>query len=265
MTWETVVGLEIHVQLKTRDEDVLPLRNGLRGPARTRRRAPSASASPDTPRHQPAGGRVDGQARPGSRLPDRAPCGLRAEELLLPRPVEGLSDLAVRYANLARNGKIASADAGGRASGRDGARAPRGGRGENGARGRGTPAASAAPTTRWSTTTAAARRCLGRDGTRHPLGRGGEALPPAPAPDRRRARHLGCRDGEGHAACRRQRLGVARRAPASSGPPCEIKNMNSFNYVARGDRGGGRAADRDLGIGRRGRGGRSTSTGLGRR
>ena len=33
---------------------------------------------------------------------------------------------------------------------------------------------------------------------------------------------------------------------------CEIKNMNSFNYIAPRDRGRGRAADRDLGVGRRG-------------
>ena len=54
-----------------------------------------------------------------------------------------------------------------------------------------------------------------RHGSRHPLGRGGEALPPAPAADGRRARHLGRRDGEGHVARRCQRLGAARRARTS--------------------------------------------------
>ena len=36
---------------------------------------------------------------------------------------------------------------------------------------------------------------------------------------------------------------------------CEIKNMNSFNYIARGHRRRGRPADRDLGVGRRGQAG----------
>ena len=44
MTWETVVGLEIHVQLKTRTKMFCRCAAGY-GAARTPRRAPSASAS----------------------------------------------------------------------------------------------------------------------------------------------------------------------------------------------------------------------------
>ena len=50
-----------------------------------------------------------------------------------------------------------------------------------------------------------------RDRARHPLGGRGEAVPPAPAPDDRRARDLRCGDGEGNAARRRQRLGASGR------------------------------------------------------
>ena len=49
----------------------------------------------------------------------------------------------------------------------------------------------------------------------HPLGRPREALPPAAAPDRRRARPLRRGAREGLDALRRQRLGAARRAPTS--------------------------------------------------
>ena len=66
--WEPVIGLEIHVQLKTRDEDVLPL------PQRLRRRAEHADLPgvPCVPRRaagaEPARDRGDDQARPRARL-----------------------------------------------------------------------------------------------------------------------------------------------------------------------------------------------------
>ena len=75
---------------------------------------------------------------------------------------------------------------------------------------------------------------------------------PAPAAaDDRRARRLGRGDGEGHAARRRQRLGAARAARRGFRPRWEIKNMNSFRFIGRGDRGGVPAAGRRA----RGRGG----------
>ena len=58
------------------------------------------------------------------------------------------------------------------------------------------------------------------------------ALPPAAAPDDRRARDLRRRDGEGHAARRCQRLRPPGRLDERT--RTEIKNMNSFNFIARG-------------------------------
>ena len=78
------------------DEDVLPL------PRRLRRRREHADV-PGLPRlpggaarAEPHGDRVGRQARPRARLRDRAARRLRAQELLLPRPAEGLSDFPVR-------------------------------------------------------------------------------------------------------------------------------------------------------------------------
>ena len=50
---------------------------------------------------------------------------------------------------------------------------------------------------------------------RHPLGRAGRALPPAAAPDDRRARHLGRADGGGHAALSTPTSPCARPARTS--------------------------------------------------
>ena len=139
-------------------EDVLPLRGRLR----------SGGEHPDVPRlprlprraagDEPDGDRVDRQARPRARLRDRAARRVRAQELLLPRSPEGLSDLAIRYAFL-RKWQDDSSDAGGRPRGRHRARPPRGGRGEDRPHGRRRRAGSAAPSTRSSTTTAVARPC----------------------------------------------------------------------------------------------------------
>ncbi len=95
----------------------------------------------------------------------------------------------------------------------------------------------------------AARR--DRDRARHPLGGRGEAVPPAPPPDHRRARDLGRGDGEGDAARRRQRLGASgrlgRAAHAHGDQEHELVQLHRTR-----DRGRGRAADRRLGVGRRG-------------
>ena len=72
-----------------------------------------------------------------------------------------------------------------------------------------------------------------RPGTGHPLGRRGEAVRAAPPADDRRARDLGRRDGEGTL---RMDANVSVR-PAGSDElrtRTELKNMNSFNFVARG-------------------------------
>ena len=70
-------------------------------------------------------------------------------------------------------------------------------------------------------------------GAGHPLVGAREALPAAAPPDRRRARDLRRRDGEGLAPVRRQRL----RRPEGSDElrtRTELKNMNSFNFAAKG-------------------------------
>ena len=78
------------------DEDVLPV------PGRVRRGGEHADV-PRLPRisgraagDEPSCDGVDDPARPRARLRDRRASGVRAQELLLPRPPEGLSDLPVR-------------------------------------------------------------------------------------------------------------------------------------------------------------------------
>ena len=93
-----------------------------------------------------------------------------------------------------------------------------------------------------------------RDRAGHPLGRGGEALPPAAAADGRRARHLRRRDGEGDAARRCQRLGAPGglgRAPhALRDQEHELVQLHRPRHRRRG-----RPPDRDLGGRRRGQAG----------
>ena len=84
-----------------------------------------------------------------------------------------------------------------------------------------------------------------RDRARHPLGRRRQALPPAAAPDGRRARPLGRGAREGLDALRRQRLGapgrLRRAAHAHRAEEHELVQLRR-----EGDRARDRAADRDL-------------------
>ncbi len=101
--WEAVIGLEIHVQLATRDEDVLRLLAEFR-------RAAQHADLPRLPRpaRRPAGrsmraaidfGLMIGLAL-GSQLAPRV--DLPPQELLLPRSAKGLPDHSVRRAALQR-------------------------------------------------------------------------------------------------------------------------------------------------------------------
>ena len=112
------------------DEDVLPLRDRLRRRRRTRRPARSASASRARCRCR-TGARSSGRSSSGSRSAARSPTRavFAPQELLLSRPAEGLPDLPVRLAALHRTAR-ASADGRRRRRGRDRARPPRGGRGQ---------------------------------------------------------------------------------------------------------------------------------------
>ena len=202
---------------------------------------------------EPAGGRVDGQARPRARLRDRGRGGLRAQELLLSRQPEGLPDLPVRPAARASAARCSSR-----------ART---------ATARSASCARTSRRTRRRRFTSAAR--TGRKvGAAHSLidfNRGGtplveivtepdirsadeaRALPPAPPADDRRARDLRCRDGEGHAARRRERLGPRRRGGglphALGAEEHELVQRSSARGIERRLR----AADRALRVGRRGR------------
>ena len=178
------------------DEDVLPLRERLR----RRREHADLPGLPRLPRRaagaEPDRARVDDQARARARLRDRGARGLRAQELLLPRPAEGLSDLPIRSAVLHQR-QGASADGGRRPRDRDRPRAPRGGRGQDDARRRPhrPDRRRRLLARRLQPRRHAARRDRHRAG--HPLVRGGAPLPAAAAPDDRRARDLGRGDGEG--------------------------------------------------------------------
>ena len=139
-----------------RVEDVLRLLD------RVRRRAEHAHL-PGLPRpaRRAAGGqrgrhRVDDQDRPRAELLDRVLVPLRPQELLLPGHAEELPDLAVRRAAVRRGLPRRRGRRRDRPR-RHRAGAPGGGHRQEHPRRR-RPAASTAPTTRWSTTTGPASR-----------------------------------------------------------------------------------------------------------
>ena len=80
------------------------------------------------------------------------------------------------------------------------------------------------------------RHAAGRDRhrARHPLGRAGARVADPAARDAAPARRQRREHGGGLAALRRQRLDPARRAAPSSGTKTELKNMNSFRFLAQG-------------------------------
>ena len=131
--WEPVIGLEMHVQLKTRTKMFCRCESGW-GAAPNTRTCPVCLAQPGRAAgSEPDGDRVDDPARPRARLRDRRARALPPQELLLPGQPEGLPDLPVRRPALRRR-PLRRARPGRRPRGRDRARAPRGGRGEDGAR-----------------------------------------------------------------------------------------------------------------------------------
>ena len=216
------------------DEDVLPLRDRLRRggehadlPGLPRLPGRAAGAEPD-------GDRVDDQARARARLRDRARARLRAQELLLPRPARRATRSLSTIYRLASTAMCSCRLPNGDQRDRDRARAPRGGRGQDDPRRRSARAASAAPTTRSSTSTAAARRSSRSSPS------------PTSAPPRRRsASSSSCGRPSSSSASRTRRW---RRGRCASTPTSrcgrglqtscararELKNMNSFNFIARG-------------------------------
>jgi aspartyl-tRNA(Asn)/glutamyl-tRNA(Gln) amidotransferase subunit B len=96
MEWETVIGLEIHVQLATRARSSpAPHRFGATEHAGLRDRSGNAGRAAGAER---GGGAHGGALRSGHRRQDRSPLGVRPQELLLPRPAQGLPDQPIRVA-----------------------------------------------------------------------------------------------------------------------------------------------------------------------
>ena len=101
-----MIGLEVHVHLATRIKLFCPCAGRATATSRTANTCPVV---PGAARRAAGAERERGRARSprGGRhpLPGAPALGLRAQELLLPRPAEGLPDLAVRGA--ARDGRLA--------------------------------------------------------------------------------------------------------------------------------------------------------------
>ena len=105
--YEMVIGLEVHVQLATRIEALLPAAASASATRRTHTRCPVCLALPGAlPVLNGARRRArDPRRRSRTHCTVHAALGLRAQELLLSRPAEGLPDLAVRGA--ARDRRLA--------------------------------------------------------------------------------------------------------------------------------------------------------------
>ncbi len=213
--YEPVIGLEIHVQLNTADEDVLPLREPLR------RRAQHAHVCPVCLGHpgRAAGDQREAAVEKALAIGLALNCGIpeRVEvppqELLLSGHAEGVPDQPVRRAA----GEERRAAGSRRPARAHRPRPPRGGRREAGARRR---------------RGRADRRCqrlAGRlqplrhtaGGDRHrarpALAGAGRRVPRASAQHAAHDRRVRLRHGEGLDALRRQRLGAPAPAPRSWG------------------------------------------------
>ena len=212
------------------DEDLLRLQHALRRAARTRTSVRCASACPARCRcstSAPSSSATRAALALGCTVqPD---VDLRAQELLLSGPAEGLSDLAVRAA--ARDGRAR--------------RLRERRRGAN---------ASASRASTWKRTPAS--RCtkgfadsdrttyldFNRSGvplieivTEPDLRSAADAervLQPA-ARDPRRHRRQRRQHGRGQPALRRERVGAAGRAATTLGTKAEVKNLNSFRFLQK--------------------------------
>ena len=211
--WEAVVGLEIHVHLKTRTKMFCRCETGFGGRAEHAHLPGLPGAPGRAAGREPHRRRVDDQARPRARLRDRR------RSAVFPRKNYFYPDNPKGY-------QISQYDeplcVGGRLAVPGGRRAfevgfVRAHLEEDAAKtvhvggGTGRKIGARALADRLQPR----RHAAGRDrhAAGHPLGRAGRALPPAAAPDDRRARHLRRANGGGDAPLRRQRL----RAPGRLG------------------------------------------------
>ncbi len=196
---DVVIGLEVHCRPRHADQALLPLLDRL---PRRRAEHPRLPGLPRAARHhagrEPGRDRVRAEGREG--LPLRDPRGVRvlAEELLLPRPAQGLPDHPVRPPPRARR-VHRDRGRGGRREARPPDPDPRRG-GPRAARPQGERRPGPVLARRLQPLGRAADR--NRDRARHELAQGG-AAPPRPAPrDPRVPRRL--RLGEGGLAPRRR-------------------------------------------------------------
>ncbi len=258
LAFEAVIGLEVHAQLLTDTKIFCGCPTSFGAPPNTHvcpvcLGLPGALAGAEPPRSR------TGHARgAGARLPHQRALDLRAEELLLSRPAEGLSDLPVRSA--AREPWASDHHRGRRdPRRRDYARASRRGRRQVAARR--IRRQRRAHVSRLQPCRRAAHR--DRHGARHPIGRGSVGLLRAPAPHPRVARRERRQHGRGQPPLRRQRVGAAGRRDApwneGRGEEPEFLPLRAAGARARdrtADRAGrdgpsGRAGDAALGSGRR--------------
>ena len=113
IAYEPVIGLEIHAQLLTASKIFCGCSTAFGAPPNTHvcpvcLGLPGRAAGP-----QPGGGRSRRPRGARARLPHQRDVDLRAQELLLSRPAEGLSDLAVRTAARERAARSSSRPAAG--------------------------------------------------------------------------------------------------------------------------------------------------------
>ena len=246
--WELVCGLEVHAHLKTRTK--MFCRCALEyGAAENTHTCPVCLAHPGAlPVPNGTRDRDDDPARPRARLRDRRARRLRAQELLLSRPAEGLPDQPVRGPAL-RAGPVRPPDRRRRPRDRDRARAPRGGRGEDRPRRRRDRPLGRRrllPRRLQPRRHAAARD---RQRARPPLGRGGDGVPRASSARRSASSASPTRTWR-RARCAptstSRCAGAGRRAPAALGdqehellPLHRARDRGGVPAAGRRARGGG--------------------------
>ncbi|CAI8040016.1 Aspartyl/glutamyl-tRNA(Asn/Gln) amidotransferase subunit B [Geodia barretti] len=96
MEYETVIGLEVHVQLQTQSKMFCSCRADYQTAPANQRVCPVCLGLPAPAGGQPEGGRIHHHDRPGTGLPHSGIHEVRPEELPLPGPDERLPDFPVR-------------------------------------------------------------------------------------------------------------------------------------------------------------------------
>ncbi len=246
--YEVVIGIETHAQLSTQVEDLQRRLDRVRRGAEHAGRAGRSRAAGHAAGRQPRRGRARDPLRPRGRRAHRAAVDLRAQELLLSRPAEGLPDQPVRDAGGAgRRGRVLRRRR--RAQGGADARAPGGRRRQVAARRRergrcDRRRAARVPGRVVGNRPEPRRHAAARDRhrARHALERRGGRVRARAARARRLARHLRRQHAGRELPLRRQRVG----APAGRAVrhPARDQEPEQLPLHAAGDRLRGAVADR---------------------